>query len=200
MSSPLQQLMVNTGLRRWVTNGPQDAPDRPRLRDRQGPPGLLRLLRRVECWSHLSDPRRSRQSALVLVADRQRSDDALDRVATLEEAKAQFQKSWDAWKAWASWRRCRANREIVDYVSTSFVPRPVPRGAFLYCRIKPEACFKSMDRHRRLGLLWARGALLGGLAADHLAGHEQRIAVRPGTLETLPYPIGALSFGSSPAG
>ena len=24
-----------------------------------------------------------------------------DRVSTLEEAKAQFQKSWDAWKAWA---------------------------------------------------------------------------------------------------
>ena len=24
-----------------------------------------------------------------------------DRVATLEEAKAQFQRSWDAWKAWA---------------------------------------------------------------------------------------------------
>jgi hypothetical protein len=24
-----------------------------------------------------------------------------DRVTTLEEAKAQFQKSWDAWKAWA---------------------------------------------------------------------------------------------------
>jgi hypothetical protein len=23
------------------------------------------------------------------------------RVATLEEAKAQFQKSWDAWKCWA---------------------------------------------------------------------------------------------------
>ena len=40
------------------------------------------------------DPRRSRQSALVPMA---RSD----RVATLEEAKAQFQKSWDAWKAWA---------------------------------------------------------------------------------------------------
>ena len=29
-----------------------------------------------------------------------------DRVATLEEAKAQFQKSWDAWKAWRSWKRC----------------------------------------------------------------------------------------------
>ncbi|MGB7834834.1 MAG: hypothetical protein WBL84_21760, partial [Xanthobacteraceae bacterium] len=27
-----------------------------------------------------------------------------DRVATLEEAKAQFQKSWDAWKAWAKLR------------------------------------------------------------------------------------------------
>jgi hypothetical protein len=24
-----------------------------------------------------------------------------DQVATLEEAKAQFQKSWDAWKVWA---------------------------------------------------------------------------------------------------
>jgi hypothetical protein len=24
-----------------------------------------------------------------------------DKVATLEEAKARFQKSWDAWKAWA---------------------------------------------------------------------------------------------------
>jgi len=24
-----------------------------------------------------------------------------DRVATLDEAKVQFQKSWDAWKAWA---------------------------------------------------------------------------------------------------
>ena len=28
-------------------------------------------------------------------------DGALGRVATLEEAKAQLQKSWDAWKAWA---------------------------------------------------------------------------------------------------
>jgi hypothetical protein len=27
-----------------------------------------------------------------------------NRVATLEEAKAQFQKSWDAWKAWAKLR------------------------------------------------------------------------------------------------
>jgi hypothetical protein len=25
-----------------------------------------------------------------------------DRVATLEVAKAQFQKSWDAWKTWAN--------------------------------------------------------------------------------------------------
>jgi hypothetical protein len=24
-----------------------------------------------------------------------------DRVATLDDAKAQFQKGWDAWKAWA---------------------------------------------------------------------------------------------------
>ena len=39
----------------------------------QEPPGLHRLLR---CWSHLPDPRRSRQSALVLLANHQRSDDA----------------------------------------------------------------------------------------------------------------------------
>jgi hypothetical protein len=29
-----------------------------------------------------------------------------DRVATLEDAKARFQKSWDAWKAWAKLERC----------------------------------------------------------------------------------------------
>jgi hypothetical protein len=50
------------------------------------------------CRPHLSDARRARQYPLVLVEDRQRSD---DRVAALEEAKAQFQKSWDDWKAWA---------------------------------------------------------------------------------------------------
>ena len=27
-----------------------------------------------------------------------------DKVATLEEAKAQFRKSWDAWKAWVELR------------------------------------------------------------------------------------------------
>ena len=41
---------------------------------------------------------RSRQS-LVLVDDLNRRMTRSDRVATLEEAKAQFQKSWDAWKA-----------------------------------------------------------------------------------------------------
>jgi hypothetical protein len=30
-----------------------------------------------------------------------------DRVATLEEAKAQFQKSWEAWKAWANLEESR---------------------------------------------------------------------------------------------
>ena len=49
----------------------------------------------------LPDARRSREPALVLVANRQPSDDALGPCSDLEEAKAQFQKSWDAWKAWA---------------------------------------------------------------------------------------------------
>ena len=89
------------GETRSDVDDPEDAPDRPRLWDRQGPAGLHRLLRRLGCRPHLPDARGSRQSALVLVADRRRSYDARDRVATLEEAKAQFQKSWDAWKAWA---------------------------------------------------------------------------------------------------
>jgi hypothetical protein len=59
------------------------------------------------CWPHLRDPRRSRQSALVLVANGQRSDDALGSLATLEEAKAHFQKSWNAWKAWAKLEEVR---------------------------------------------------------------------------------------------
>jgi hypothetical protein len=29
-----------------------------------------------------------------------------NRVATLKDAKAQFQKSWDAWKAWAELEEC----------------------------------------------------------------------------------------------
>ena len=45
--------------------------------------------------------RRSRQSSLVLVDDRQPPMTRSGRLATLEEAKAHFQKSWDAWKAWA---------------------------------------------------------------------------------------------------
>ena len=39
-----------------------------------------------------------------------------DRVATLEEAKAQFQKSWTPGRRGRNWRRCRANRDRVDYV------------------------------------------------------------------------------------
>jgi hypothetical protein len=38
----------------------------------------------------LRDPRRRRQFTVGLVDDRERSDDALGRVATLEEAKARF--------------------------------------------------------------------------------------------------------------
>jgi hypothetical protein len=41
-------------------------------------------------------PRRSRRSTLVQVANVNGPMTCADRVATLEEAKAQFQKSWDA--------------------------------------------------------------------------------------------------------
>ena len=59
-----------------MTNAPQAPPDRPRLRDRQGPCGLHRCYRRVGGRPHLRNTRRSRQSALVLVANRQRPHDA----------------------------------------------------------------------------------------------------------------------------
>ena len=46
-----------------------------------------------------------------------------DRVATLEEAKAQFQKSWDEWKAGRRWRRL-SERPLQD-----FRIRPPPEPA-----------------------------------------------------------------------
>ena len=75
-----------------VSDGPQAPPDRPdytvvtgewevgRIYETRGGPDSLRWF-----WS------------LTVNGPMTRSD----RVATLEEAKAQFQKSWDAWKAWA---------------------------------------------------------------------------------------------------
>jgi hypothetical protein len=55
----------------------------------------------VEYTAASSDARRTRESALVLIAAVNGPMTRSDRVATLDEAKAQFQKSWDAWKAWA---------------------------------------------------------------------------------------------------
>ena len=43
--------------------------------------------------------------ALVLVDDRQRPMTRSGHMPTLEEAKAQFQKSWDAWRRGRIWRR-----------------------------------------------------------------------------------------------
>ena len=37
-----------------------------------------------------------------------------DRVATLEEAKAQFQKNWDAWKAWAKLEEAERRRGLIN--------------------------------------------------------------------------------------
>jgi hypothetical protein len=51
--------------------------------------------------SAASTRRRTREFALVLVANLRWSDDALGLRGYLGEAKAQFQKNWDAWKAWA---------------------------------------------------------------------------------------------------
>ena len=51
-----------------------------------------------------------------------------------------------------------------------------------------------MDRHCRLGFLWARGALLGGWPLTIWQAMNSGLPFGPATLETLPYPIGALVF------
>jgi hypothetical protein len=64
------------------------------------PPGLHRRDRRVGGRPHLPNARRSSLRwfwSMTVNGPMTRAD----RVATLEEAKAQFQKSWDEWKAWA---------------------------------------------------------------------------------------------------
>ena len=82
-------------------DAPQTPPNRPRLRDRQRSAGLP-----VYCggWDvgRIYQTRGGPESlrwfwSLTVNGPMTRSD----KVATLEEAKAQFQKSWDAWKAWA---------------------------------------------------------------------------------------------------
>src|SRR4029077_11551701 len=76
-----------------------DAPDRARLRE-QGPAGLHSLHWRVvgRIYQTRGGPDNLRWFWSLTVNG---SMTRADRVATLEEAKAQFQKSWDAWKAWA---------------------------------------------------------------------------------------------------
>ena len=85
-----------------LSDASQAPPDRARLRDRQGPARLHGLTGGWEVgriyetrggpdslrwfWSHNVNGPMTRSG----------------RVATLEEAKAQFQKSWDEWKAWAN--------------------------------------------------------------------------------------------------
>ena len=43
------------------------------------------------------------------------------RVATLEEAKAQFKKSWDAWRRGRSWRKLRGLSNAASLRSQAWV-------------------------------------------------------------------------------
>jgi hypothetical protein len=85
-----------------VSDAPQAPPDRPRLRDRQGPAGLHRLQRSVgpgRIYQTRGGPDHLRWFwSLTVSGPMTRAA----HVATLEEAKAQFEKSWDVWKAWAN--------------------------------------------------------------------------------------------------
>jgi hypothetical protein len=77
--------------------------DRSRCRDRQGPPGLHHL---YYSWRMGSWPDHETRGgpdhlrwfwSFTVTCPMTHSD----RASTLEEAKVQLQKSWDAWKAWA---------------------------------------------------------------------------------------------------
>jgi hypothetical protein len=65
-----------------------------------------------------------------------------DRVATLEEAKAQFQKSWDAWKAWARMEEqpgasvTRTSREAAVIDDN---PEPLPEDVPQLTHLSPKA-------------------------------------------------------------
>jgi hypothetical protein len=74
------------------------APDRPRFRDRQGPPPLYRLLRRLEHRAHLRDARRSRQSALVLVASPLPSGHFGKGQGTVSEELGRCERRGRSWK------------------------------------------------------------------------------------------------------
>jgi len=80
-------------------NAVDDAPVRSRLRHRQGPAGLHSLQWRVEIgriYETRGGPDNLRWFwSMTVNGPMTRAN----RVATFEEAKAQFQKSWDAWKA-----------------------------------------------------------------------------------------------------
>jgi hypothetical protein len=88
-------------LKKSSPDAAQTPPDRTRLRDRQRPTGLHRLLRRL-CVGRIYKTRGGPDSLRWFWSRTVNGPmTRADKVATLEEAKAQFQKSWDAWKAWA---------------------------------------------------------------------------------------------------
>jgi hypothetical protein len=63
--------------------------------------GITRTARTTQAAAVLVASARPSAVPTVCAGSRRRPMTRSDRVATLEEAKAQFQKSWDAWKAWA---------------------------------------------------------------------------------------------------
>ena len=85
-------------------NAADHAPDRARCRDRQGPAGLHHLQRRWaigRIYETRGGPDHLRWFWSFTVTGPMTR---CDKVATLEEAKVQFRKSWDAWKAWVELR------------------------------------------------------------------------------------------------
>jgi hypothetical protein len=56
-----------------------------------------------------------------------------DKVATLEEAKAQFQKSWNAWKAWAKLEATRELLRVKLALHLALVLEPIVNPATRNC-------------------------------------------------------------------
>jgi hypothetical protein len=70
-----------------------------------------------------------------------------DRVATLEEAKAQFQKSWDAWKAWTKLEEKRC----LEALPVRPEQRAENRQGESQQLQKDQVAFYKAERHRLSG-------------------------------------------------
>ena len=115
-----------------------------------------------------------------------------DRLATLEEANAQFQKSWDAWKAWARRRRhCKQLHWRIGFKGAYATPRHLRSPPDMLSDMASTA--PPAVNWRRVSACWRGVAMRGSKLAEYGASNVWR-AQKP--LKTLVPPACPQSLGS----